>query len=136
MACVGAGIGGGFQDTSDLKVMKLQQVMVSKNRVKCLQAMEEELHWMWKHKVVWTQFKLQDIRRGIKSLNTMWAMKKKSNGTYQAKINARGFKQVDGQHYDNTSIASSVTIDTMITIMMKGDRKLCNIKGVFLHGEF
>ena len=141
IACVGAGIGGGFQDTAELKVMKYHEAMASKDRVKWLKAAEEELYRMWKHKV-WTPYKLRDIPRNVRILDTTWAMKKKSNGTYRARINARGFKQVDGEHYDSASISSPVTNDTTIRIafvlmiMMQGDGKLCDVKGAFLHGEF
>ena len=34
---------------------------------------------------------------GIKPIDSMWAYKLKSNGTKRGRLNARGFKQVDGQ---------------------------------------
>ncbi len=41
-------------------------------------------------------------------------MKKKTDGTYQARLVARGFQQIEGQHYDTTAISSPVTSDTAI----------------------
>ncbi len=41
-------------------------------------------------------------------------MNKKLDGTYQARLLARGFQQVEGQHYDTTAISSPVTSDTQI----------------------
>jgi len=31
-------------------------------------------------------------------LDSVWVLKKKSNGKKKARLNARGFKQVDGEH--------------------------------------
>jgi hypothetical protein len=141
IACVGAGIGGGFQDTSELRVMKYKEAMASNNRAQWIKAVEEELQRMRKHNV-WTPYKLRELPRNVKLLDTTWAMKKKSNGTYRARLNARGFKQVDGEHFDGASISSPVTNDTTIRIafvlmiMMQGNGKLCDVKGAFLHGEF
>jgi hypothetical protein len=41
----------------------------------------------------------------VKLIDTTWAMKKKSNGTLQGRVNVHGFKQIDGQHYDGTSFS-------------------------------
>ena len=45
-------------------------------------------------------------------------MKKKSNGVKSARINGRGYEQVDGKHYDASFIASPVTNDVTICITM------------------
>ena len=45
-------------------------------------------------------------------------MKRKSNGIYRAKINMRGNEQEDGEHYDSTSISSSVTNDVSIRVIL------------------
>ncbi len=52
---------------------------------------------------------IADLPQGTKIIDSVWAMKKKSNGTLCGRINARGFKQVEGQHYDGTTISSPVT---------------------------
>jgi hypothetical protein len=67
-------------------------------------------------------------------------MKKKSNGTYRARLNARGYAQVDGIHYDSSNISSPVTNDTTIRIIMvlmiifKWSAQLVDVKGAFYVG--
>ena len=68
--------------------------------------------------------------------------KKKANGTYRARLNARGFQQIDGVHYDGQSISSPVANDATIRIIlilmvMAGwVGELLDVKGAFLHGNF
>ena len=75
-------------------------------------------------------------------MTSTWAMKKKANGTYRARLNAQGFEQVDGVHYDSHSISAPVTNDATIRIvlvmmiMAKWCGELLDIKGAFLHGDF
>jgi hypothetical protein len=45
-------------------------------------------------------------------------MKKKSNGKYRVILNARGYEQIDGIHFDSTSIASPVTNDATVRIVL------------------
>ncbi len=58
-----------------------------------------------------------DLQAGTKIIDSVWAMKKKSNGTLHGQMNARGFKQVEGQHYDGTTISSPVTNSATIRIV-------------------
>jgi hypothetical protein len=57
-------------------------------------------------------------------------------------MNAQGFKQVEGQHYDSTTISSPVTnsatirIVLMLMIMASMLAHVVDVKGAFLHGEF
>ena len=68
-------------------------------------------------------------------------MKKKPNGIFRTRINCRGYEQVDGQHYDGTSIRVLVTNDTsvritMVIALMAGwHGKIVNVIGAFLNGE-
>ena len=39
------------------------------------------------------------VPKDVKIMTTTWAMKKKASGTYQGRLNVRGYKQVDGMHY-------------------------------------
>ncbi len=56
-------------------------------------------------------------------------------------MNARGFKQVEGQHYDGTTISSpvtnSATIRTLLTLMIMASMlaHVMDVKGAFLHEE-
>jgi glutamine synthetase type III len=71
-------------------------------------------------------------------LTTTWVMKKKPNGSCRARINARGFEQWDGLHYDSSSTSSPVTNDTTIrvifTLAMLARWKgyVIDVKGAFL----
>ncbi len=62
--------------------------------------------------------------------------------SYQARLVARGFQQVEGQHYNTTAISLPVTIDTAIrmvlTIMLvvKYKARVMDVKGAFLKGDF
>ena len=86
--------------------------------------------------------KLDDVPPGAKMLTTTWAMKKKSNGVYRARMNMRGYEQIEGEHYDSSSISSPVTNDvsvrTILTLMIMANYKayIVDIKGVILHGQF
>jgi hypothetical protein len=69
-------------------------------------------------------------------------MKKKSSETLRGRVNVRGFKQIDRQHYDGTCISVPVTnamtirIVLSIMIMQMGIAHVVNVKGAFLYGEF
>jgi hypothetical protein len=84
----------------------------------------------------------KDLSLGTKVINSVWAMKKKSNGTLHGQMNARGFKQVEGQHYNGTTISSPVTNSATIRIvlipmiMAEMLAHVVDVKGAFLHGKF
>lgn len=46
-----------------------------------------------------------EVPAGTKIITNTWAMKKKASQTYQARLNALGFKQVNGERYDKTHIS-------------------------------
>ena len=75
---------------------------------------------------------------GAKILSTTWAMKQKANGVKRARMNARGFEQVDGEHYDADSISSPVvnalTIQVVMALIVIGDlyAALFDVAGAFL----
>ena len=62
---------------------------------------------MKKHKVL-EAVKQEDVPADAKVLTSTWAMKKKSNGKFQARVNARGYEQVDVIHYDADSMVAPV----------------------------
>jgi len=69
-------------------------------------------------------------------------MKKKSNGKFRARVNARGYEQIDGEHYDADSTAAPVvneiTIRLVFTLMVMAGwyAEVVDVRGAFLHGEF
>ena len=84
----------------------------------------------------------KDLPGGTKIIDSVWAMKKKSNGTLCGRMNARGFEQVEGQHYNGTPISSpvtnSATIRIVLTLMIMASMMLSHVvdvKTAFLHGD-
>jgi hypothetical protein len=69
-------------------------------------------------------------------------MKKKSNGTLRERINVRGLKQVEGQHFNALSISAPITngmtIKLVLALMLAsgGIAHVVNVKGAFLHNKF
>ena len=75
-------------------------------------------------------------------IDTVWAMKKKSNCKLHGSVSARGFKQIEGQHLDGSSISvpvtNGMTIRLVLTLMLAGGSiaHVVDVKGAFLYGEF
>ncbi len=94
------------------------------------------------HNKVLEPVSLSDLSKNKKVIDTMWAMKKKSSGTLRGRVNVQGFKQIEGQHYDGTSISAPVTnamtIKLALTwmLMCSGIAHIVDVKGAFWHGEF
>ena len=59
--------------------------------------------------IVFKAFKMADLPKGTKVIDTTLAMKKKSSGTLRGRVNVRGFKQIKGQYYNSVGISSPVT---------------------------
>ena len=70
---------------------------------------------MKKHKV-WEAVKQEDVPADAKVLTSTWAMKKKGNSKFGARVNPRRYEQVDGIHYDADLTAAPVVNE--ITIRM------------------
>jgi hypothetical protein len=91
---------------------------------------------------VFERVKRSELPSDVKVIDTVWAMKKKSTGKLQGRINVRGFKQVKGQHYNASSISAPVTngmtIKLVLTLMLAsgGIAHVVGIKGAFLYGKF
>ncbi len=138
---VGAGLGGGFDNMHELHVMKYKEAMKTPDKPHWIKGVNEEHERFKKHKVFKAVPRSQVPPRH-KILTSTWAMKKKANGTYRARLNARGYEQVPGKHYDPNSIAAPVTSDVTIRIVLtllllaRWYAELIDVKGAFLHGEF
>jgi hypothetical protein len=140
-AMVGAGIGGGYANTNELHTHKYEDAMASVERPLWVKAVEEEFHNMEEHGV------FQPIDRslvppGAKILSTTWVLKKKASGRYKARVTARGFEQVDGEHFDSADKASpvvnDVTIRLVMTIIVMAGMwaEIVDVKGAFLTATF
>jgi hypothetical protein len=97
--------------------MKYKQAMKTKYKDMWTGAAFEEHDRMVKRQVWRTELK-KDVPKGEKIITSTWAMKKKASGRYRAKLNARGYEQVDGQNFDSTNISSPVTNDATIRIVI------------------
>ena len=82
------------------------------------------------------------IPHGTKVIDSTWACKLKSNGNKRGRLNAGGFKQVDGQSYDSANIhapvTNNVTVKLVLVLMLIAGwvAHIVDVKGAFLHGEF
>jgi hypothetical protein len=138
---VGAGVGGGFENSKELKVINYNKAVNGPDGVHWQAEVENEYQQMVTNKVFKVVLR-NDLQAGTKIINSVWAMKKKSNGTLRGRMNARGFKQVEGQHYNGTTISSpvtnsaTITIVLMLMIMASMLAHVVDVKGAFLHGEF
>jgi hypothetical protein len=115
MACVGMGLGGGFEDTHKLHVMKYNEAMATKD-TKGWQASTDDKHVQMVKE--WKAIPPGAAPKGCKIINAMWAMKKKAIRALRARVTARGFMQVAGVHYDPKTIAAPVTNEMMIQIIL------------------
>ena len=121
--------------------MKYNETMATKDIEKWEIAVEEEYKKINKYNV-WTPIKWKDVPSEAKILTSTWAMKKKSSGVHRARLNARGYEKADGFNYDRANIASPVTNDISIkivlvlAIMAAWTTNILDVKGALLHGEF
>jgi len=140
VAMYGVGIDGGFQNTSELKAMKYVQAMETEDKPEWDKVVKEEHRKFEDHKV-WKSVPKKDVPENAKIFTATWAMKKKANRTYKAKLTAHGFEQATGVHYNENDISSPVVHDisvrmVLILSMMAGwYRALMDVSGAFLNGR-
>jgi hypothetical protein len=121
--------------------MKYKQAMKTKDKDMWTEAVFEEHDRMVKRQVWRTELK-KDVPKGENIITSTWAMKKKASGRYRARLNAIGYEQVDGQHFDSTNISSPFTNDATIgivmilTIVFGWTVGLIDVQGAFLCGSF
>jgi hypothetical protein len=109
-AAVGAGIGGGFENTNELHVMKYSKAVHGPDKKKCAIGCLRV--------GVWEAVRRKDVSAANKIITSTWAMKKKTIGTYRARLNARGCEQREGLHYDGSSISAPVSNEMVIMIVL------------------
>lgn len=140
-AFVGAGLGGGFENTRELHVMKYKEAMKSVDKKEWVLAVAEEHDRMVKSGA-WHAIPKEEVPEGETVLSSTWAMKKKANGLCRARINARGYEQRDGEHYKEDNKAAPVVNDTtfhiiLILMLLAGwHAEVLDVKGAFLCGVF
>ena len=140
-ACVGLGKVDGFLDTSELHVMKYKDAMKTEEASEWQEAVDEEYKRMEKNKV-FKAVPIEEVPEDSKILTSTWSMKKKPNGTKRARLVARGYEQIDGQHFKSDETAAPVVNDMTIrivlilVIMARFCGELLDVRGAFLLGEF
>ena len=97
--------------------MNYKTAMKTPEKKKWKKAVEEEHDRMVKMNV-WGATKITDIPNKVKLITSTCAMKKKSNGIFRARVNARGFMQVPGEHFNSDCISSPVTNEAAIRVVM------------------
>jgi len=119
---------------------KSDEIQGGDERDKWAKAVEEEHQRMLKYKV-WKRVRREEVPKDATIIISTWVMKKKSNGAYRARLNGRDYEQIDGEHYDGTSIASPVTNDATIRItivlmlLATWSAQIFDVEGAFLHGN-
>jgi len=87
---------------------------------------------------VWEPVPISEAPADMVLLTSTWAFKKKLTGKRRGCLNAHGFKQIEGVHYNKDDIAAPVTNEVtirvvmVISIVLELCRGLLDIKGVFL----
>jgi Reverse transcriptase (RNA-dependent DNA polymerase) len=102
----------------------------------------DEEHDRMEKKKVWEAVPKSSVPKGAKILTSTWAMKKKVSGVYRARLNARGYEQIDEEHFDKDTKASPVVslmtimIIFILKIMAGWYGSLTDVHGAFLKGHF
>jgi hypothetical protein len=105
---VGTVIGGGFENTMELKPIKYKGAINGPDRKAWEKEIENEHDRMVKNDA-WELVKKSSLPKGTKVIDSTWACKKKSTRKLHGPLNARRFKQVEGVHYNGTSTHDLVT---------------------------
>jgi hypothetical protein len=105
---VGAGVGGGFTHTSELKVMNYREAMASADSEAWKVEVGEEKKRFDKFKALSPVLR-SSLPRNTKVMTTVWACKKKTSGKLRGRLNVRGYEQREGEHYFGDNIAAPVT---------------------------
>jgi hypothetical protein len=139
---VGAGAAGGYGHTNELRTMNYREAMASLDR----HLWEEAIHQEYLKFVKFGVFEViprGELPSGKKLITCAWAIKLKSNGQRRARANARGFEQIDGQHYFSDSISSPVsnplTVRALLTLCAMNPEwevSVIDVEGAFLQGKF
>jgi len=115
--------------------------MASDERSEWEEEIKLEDDCMNKYKV-WEPTPISEVPADTKPLTLTWVFKKKSSGKRRGRLNAHGFKQVEGVHYNKDDIAAPVTNEVTIRVLMviilvlQLHSGLLDVKGAFLQGEF
>ena len=85
---VGAGLRGGFENTTELKVMNFKEATKGKNKNEWIKEVSNEKSWFDRFNAL-TAVNKRDLPKGAKKMTSTWAMKQKANGK-RGRLNAQG----------------------------------------------
>ena len=109
MALVGAA-GTNFETTENLKVLNYKQSMASPLADLYQEGIfEEHERFVQEGREVWEPIPEDEVPPGTVMMDGTWANKFKANGDVCCRLNARGFKQIDGLHCDKDETGGPVT---------------------------
>jgi hypothetical protein len=141
-AAVGAGtLGENVRHTDELKPMKFKKAMETEDKIHWEAAVEEEYERFQKSGALKT-VPIADVPRGAKVVSTTWAMKKKANGRFRARLNMRGNEQMPNVHYDpawtSAPVAGVTTIRCVFILMLitGAYAHIVDVMGAFLLDQF
>jgi hypothetical protein len=83
---------------AERKLMKYKVAMEGPDRELWKVAVHEEKNRFDKYETI-KQVPRSSVPKHCPILDSMWTMKKKSDGTFRARLNLCGSKQIDGEHY-------------------------------------
>jgi hypothetical protein len=121
--------------------MNYNKAMQRDDKDKWKEAVKEEFD-RFRELNVFKTVPISEVPHGTKVLTTTWAMKKKANGKYRARLNMRGFEQANGQHYDDAwtsaPVASDVTIRILLVLMLMcgWSAHVVDVRSAFLLAKF
>ena len=104
VSLVGAGLGGGFDHTNGLHVMKNEDAINWPDGEAWKWEGKNEHKEMIVHKV-WVK---KQVTKGTSILCSVWSMKMKMDGTVWGRFTAHGCSQKDGEHYDSSLIHAPI----------------------------
>jgi hypothetical protein len=88
-----------------------------------LPAADDASEWKKEIKAEFDQFKKLILRKNLpeneKVLMTTWVFKHKANATRRGRLNARGYKQLEGEQFLADSISSPVTNPATIRVLIR-----------------
>ena len=141
LGLISTSLGGGFDNTAELKPMKYNEAMAGPDKAHWVEAVVDEKKRFDTSKAVEAMSRGQ-LPPGTKPMDSTWACKKKSNGTYRARLNLRGYKQIDGEHFDSHSVsspvASIITVHIVLALVtiLGWYSSLVDVNGAFLLGDW
>ena len=138
LGSVCAGLGGGFTNTNELKVMKYQET-VNGPVGECRREETVNKHNIMLVNSVFDTVGKECIPLITKIIDSTWSCTLNINGTKCGRLNACGFRLVDDQSYNSENmhapVTNNVTIRLVMVLMLMSGlvAHIVDVKGAYLH---